>query len=92
MLSRWAPPDYLLEKHSRSTVENVLHAGALIDAADASRVLVVTSWWHAPRAWMAWRSAGWAVTVTPARGGLRYAPAELRALWRALMPSGRANP
>lgn len=51
------PPSILLDCTSRDTWQNALNAGKVARALDAHRVVVVTSWFHIPRAMMCFARA-----------------------------------
>lgn len=83
MRAAWQGPDmrYGLEARSKCTMSNV--GRCLSPAKQADTVVVVTSWWHAPRAWLLWRRAGIRVEIRPSRGSIRHAPHEVIAFIRA---------
>lgn len=75
----------LLEQHSTCTQENARNSMRHAVRLGATNVVVVTSWWHVPRAWLEWRRLampGIRVTFKPTWGSPRYVPRELGALWR----------
>lgn len=75
---------YVLEERSRTTRENAEFCAALLRGLRVDRVVVVTSFWHAPRAWWCWHGRGLKVRVSPSPGSVRYVPGEVRAWLRLL--------
>ncbi len=72
MRRAWGGGDARLicEVHARTTAENAAHVARLARALGAREVVVVTSWWHRPRAWLLFRTALRTVRVriVPVRG------------------------
>lgn len=85
----WHGRTCLLEEDSETTAENARQAMRLCLTLRATHVVVVTSWWHVPRCWVEWQRVAMPdvnVSFHGCRGAWRYAPAEVRALWRATNP------
>jgi uncharacterized SAM-binding protein YcdF (DUF218 family) len=60
-----APERITEERHSRTTWENAVDTGRLVQVQPGERWLLVTSAWHMPRAIGCFRKAGLAVTAYP---------------------------
>lgn len=78
----------LLEERARNTRENALYAAEMIRARGFSRVLVVTSAFHMPRALGCFRAVGLDVDVLPvdyrvAASGRRDLFPQARSLWQS---------
>lgn len=88
MRSAWSGPDVPLvcDPTARTTVGNATGLAAALVELEAERVVVVTSWWHAPRARVLVRAAlrGSGITVqassAPGRPPLRLLVRELACL------------
>jgi DUF218 domain len=76
----------ILDEHATSTVENAERCSRIARNLWAVQVTIVTSWWHAPRAWWCWRRQPgiYQLRLRPACGHVRHLPGELVALWRHL--------
>jgi len=76
-----------IEGESRTTHESAVLVAPLLRADGVTRVVLVTHFWHLPRAVAAFRSVGLEVVPAPmgfeARGGGRRG-------WRRLLPDGRS--
>jgi hypothetical protein len=59
MRRAWGGGDVRLvcEARARTTAENAAHVARLARDLGAREVVVVTSWWHRPRAWLLFRGA-----------------------------------
>ncbi len=76
MRAAWAGPDVPLicDRDARTTADNAANVAALACALGADELVVVTSWWHRPRAKIllrvALRGRGVRVSVTAPRGSV----------------------
>lgn len=88
MRHAWHGPDVPLacDGWATSTAENAVSGARWLRGVWAMEVVLVTSWWHAPRCWLEWwrQPGAFALKVRPCRGSVRYVPGEVRALWRAV--------
>ncbi len=75
---RWVEPE------SRNTWENATCSARVLSAEGIDSVVLVTHFWHMPRAAGAFRRAG--LTVTPAPLGFE-GPLRMESGWKSLIPS-----
>ena len=72
MREAWPAPAAELDPAARRTADSAVNASRFAETAGADEVLVVTSWWHRPRAQLLFRLAvgrrGAQVIASPARG------------------------
>jgi uncharacterized SAM-binding protein YcdF (DUF218 family) len=102
MRRAWAGPKLPLhcDERSRITAENAVHVAELARELGAREVVVVTSWWHRPRAWLLFRALlrDVRVTIAPVRGpwSVRLLAREVASLLLAplqlALARGRARP
>jgi uncharacterized SAM-binding protein YcdF (DUF218 family) len=62
-----APRDIILDKEGRNTQATVFHTQPILARLNASRVLVVSHYYHLPRVKLAFQRAGWDVYTVPVR-------------------------
>jgi uncharacterized SAM-binding protein YcdF (DUF218 family) len=88
LLMTWGVPesDIVLEEKGRSTFEQAMGAGKILQSRGAERVLVVTDAFHMRRADGMLRKLG--ITTQPAACGFRSMPSEVR--WTHFVPGDRA--
>ncbi|MBW1942849.1 MAG: YdcF family protein [Deltaproteobacteria bacterium] len=55
----------ILEERARSTYENALFSRQLVSSVGDDQWVLITSAWHMPRAFGAFRKAGWAIIPYP---------------------------
>ena len=82
----FAVPVRWIERDSRNTHENAAHSARLLARADVDRVVLVTHFWHMPRAADAFRQAG--LGVVPAPTGFTGTPRSEAGLM-TFVPSAR---
>lgn len=76
MRAAWSGPavPLLCDADARTTAENAANVATLACALGAEELVVITSWWHRPRAWIllkvALRGCGMRLTVVGPRGRL----------------------
>ena len=81
------PDDILLDENGLNTQATVKNSAAVFSSLHASRILVVSHFYHLPRIKLAYQRAGWDVYTVPARESylLRQMPynmvREIAALW-----------
>ena len=77
----------VLEECSTSTWGNAMWTLALLGQwrVDTTELVVVSSWWHAPRTWLTWQACGARVRVVPSTGSWRYVAPELVPMARAVL-------
>ena len=88
LLQEWAVPGQaiLLENKSRNTRENALFSRQILQSRGASRILLVTSAFHMPRASAVFRKLGFQVIPAPAN----FQTAEDQGLLLRILPSAES--